>query len=108
MKKTPDGTRKLLEGYLKHIRADVHIIGSTFAFAEEEIARRIGKGNSVLIDGVVVTAFISKDINGKDSPWLHVSERIRLDTSTVLPSFETPFDGVDEDVWADAECNREG
>jgi len=68
-------------------------------FYEEEIAKRIGDGNAIMLDGKIVAAHKSEGlIPGRIEHWLMVSDRIRLDTKDgETPKVEFPWDHAQDD-----------
>jgi len=95
MKKTPVGTRALIREYLKAEAGDGD---RKYLWAEGEIAKRIGKGNSILLDGKIITSHCGNLSEGKTSYWIFTSNRISLDTEdSKIPEILTPFDEPEED-----------
>lgn len=95
MKKTPPGTRALIRKYLKASEKEDY---SKSIWTEEEIAKRIGPGKAIVLDGKVITAHQGVPNESCRPYWLFVYDRIGLDDQDdMIPTIETPFDDVEDD-----------
>ena len=104
MKRTPPGTRALIKEYLKRLNKEKYF-GSMWI--EEEISKRIGNNNAVLLDSKVITAHKGEIIEGTTSYWIFVQDRIGLDDEdNMMPVVQTPFDDLDEHEEAELEIKK--
>jgi hypothetical protein len=94
MNKTKPGTRALIREYLR--RQNSEELFGILQF-EEEISKRIGGKNSVLLDGKIISAHKGEIVEGKTSYWISVSNRISLDNEDdKMPTVLGPLDNIEE------------
>jgi hypothetical protein len=86
-------TKQLVKEYLKKLEGGDW---SDILFYEREITKRIGSGNSVVIDGRVITV-INQKIEGQEYPLVLVTNRRKLDDGKKKGKVKTPFDHLESD-----------
>lgn len=91
---TPAGTRALARKYLKALEEE-YILG--LLSTEEELSKRIGNKNAIVIDNKVISAHKGEIQEGKIFFWIVIHNRIQLDKEDdQLPVIETAFDNLEE------------